>query len=265
MVCIKLTPAIKNSKVTILKYNSLYKQILKGKLMNNRMIVTTVFCAVAMSTFSNAEDKIVGTTKRETPTQSKNLSASELVGDRNIKVDAKIAFVDSFTIMGECQEGQKVRKEIEGKRDLATQELQNESKEFEKAKNNYVAKSTTMSEPARKKEEKKLIEMERELQNLVAEKEEELKLDMQLATETLAQGLEVGVAKLAKNEDLDVVFDKMTGRAIYVSEKFDYTTKAITEVNKNYEVKLVQNTQAENAIKVADNKSAAPKPAKVGA
>jgi Skp family chaperone for outer membrane proteins len=122
-----------------------------------------------------------------------------------------------------------------------------------------------MTDSAREKAEKQLIKMERDIKNLVAEKEEEIKADMQVATETLAQGLDAGVAKLAKNENLDVIFDKMTGRAMYVSEKFDFTDKAIKEVNKNYEIKLAHNKQAESSIKVADNKTAAAKPAKVGA
>jgi len=242
--------------------------------MKNRMMITTAFCMVAISTLSYAADKAVVVTKKETPATSvkkeapkktEHFSAAGLVGDGKVTVDAAIGFVESFTIMGECVEGQKARKDIEAKRDLATQEIQDESKRFEKAKTDYVAKSTTMSDSAREKEEKKLMKMERDIKSLVAEKEEELKLDMQIATETLAQGLEAGVAKLAKNENLDVVFDKMTGRAIYVSEKFDYTSEALTEINKNYEVKLAQNKQAENATKVADNKATAPKPAKVGA
>jgi len=110
-----------------------------------------------------------------------------------------------------------------------------------------------------------LMKMERDLKNLVAEKEEELKIDMQLATESLAQSLDAGVAKLAKNENLDVVFDKMTGRAMYVSEKFDFTTQAIKEVNKNYEIKLAQNNKQPEATKVADNRIAAPKATKVSA
>jgi len=238
------------------------------------MMITTAFCMVAISTLSYAADKAVVVTKKETPATSvkkeapkktEHFSAAGLVGDGKVTVDAAIGFVESFTIMGECVEGQKARKDIEAKRDLATQEIQDESKRFEKAKTDYVAKSTTMSDSAREKEEKKLMKMERDIKSLVAEKEEELKLDMQIATETLAQGLEAGVAKLAKNENLDVVFDKMTGRAIYVSEKFVYTSEALTEINKNYEVKLAQNKQAENATKVADNKATAPKPAKVGA
>ena len=220
--------------------------------MKNNMIAATALCVVLFSNSINADAK-------------KSLSTADFLGDSNILVNAAIGFVDSFAIMGDCAEGQKARKEIEAKRDLASNEIQEESKKFEKAKSDYIAKSTTMSDSAREKEEKKLMKLEREIKTLVAEKEEELKSDMQMATETLAQGLDSGIAKLAKNENLDVLFDKMTGRAMYVSDKFDFTAKAIKEVDKNYEVKLAQNKQAESALKVADNKAAAAKPAKVGA
>ena len=234
--------------------------------MKKHMITATAFCALMTVSVVSAEDKNVAVPKKDTAaTNTKSLSTADFMGDSNISVDATIAFVESFTIMGECEEGKIARQNIEAKRDLATQEIQEESKKFEKAKNDYIAKSTTMADSARERAEKDLMKKERDIKNLVAEKEEELKLDMQLATETLAQGLEAGVAKLAKNENLDVVFDKMTGRAIYVSEKFDYTAKAIKEVNKTYEVKLAQNKKAEAATKVADNKAVAAKPAKVGA
>ena len=248
--------------------------------MKNNMITTTAFCITLLTvSFSNAEDKAVTVAKKDTPApakttvapkkesspQAQTLSATDIILDKQINM----GFVESFTVMGEGNSGVDERHNIEEKRNFATQEIQEESKQFEKAKADYVAKSTTMTDTAREKEEKKLIKMERELKNLVAEKEEELKLDMQLATETLARELEVAVAQLAKEENLDVVFDKMTGRAIYVSEKLDYTAKAIKEVNKNYEIKLAQNKQnktAAPATKIADNKAiTAPKTTKVGA
>lgn len=231
--------------------------------MKNRILTATALCVILFNNI-NAEDKNLSTT--ETKKQTKSLSTADFLGDNNVLIDAAIGFVDSFAIMGDCQEGQKARKEIETKRDLASNEIQEETKKFEKAKSDYISKSTTMNDSAREKEEKKLVKMERDIKALVAEKEEDLKSDMQMATEALAQGLETGVAKLAKNEKLDVIFDKMTGRAMYVSEKFDFTSKAIKEVDKNYEVKLAQAKQAEAATKVADNKTApAAKPAKVSA
>jgi len=78
---------------------------------------------------------------------------------------------------------------------------------------------------------------------------------MQIATEMLAQSLEAGVARLAENEHIDIVFDKMTGRTIYVSDKFNFTDKAIKEVDKNYEIKLAQNRKTEESVKIADNRT----------
>ena len=222
------------------------------------MITATALCVVLLSSTINAEDKNISVAK-------KSLSTADFLGNNNVKIEAAIGLVDSYAMMGESDEGQTERREIESQRDLATNEIQDESKRFEKAKSDYVSKSTTMSDAAREKAEKNLMKMERDIKNLVTEKEEELKMAMQIATEKLAHELEVNVARVAKNENLDVVFDKMTGRAIYVSDKFDFTTKAIEEANKNYKVKLAQNKQTESALKVADNKAAAAKPAKVGA
>ncbi|HLJ31821.1 MAG TPA: OmpH family outer membrane protein [Candidatus Babeliales bacterium] len=231
--------------------------------MKNRMIAAAL-CTILFGITVNGEEKATQLVAKNN-TQKSITSVADVMGDSNIMVEAAIGFVESFAVMGDCQEGQKARKEIEGKRDLATREIQDESKKFEKAKNDYVAKSSTMSDAARDKEEKQLMKMERELKNLVAEKEEELKADMQIATENLAHSLDASVAKLAQNQNLDIVIDKMTGRAMYVSDKFDFTDQAIKEMDKNYEVKLAQNSKQQEATKVADNKAAAPKATKVNA
>jgi outer membrane protein len=217
------------------------------KNMKNRFMVATGLC-VSLISFVNATVPTI----------------SEVFGDEKVVVNASMAIIDSFAVMGECSQGQKARKEIEAKRDLASQEIQEESKKIEKAKNEYVAKATTMSDAAREKSEKNLLKMERDLKNMISEKEEELKLDMQMATEKLAQELDEGVATLAQEQNVDVVFDKMTGRAVYVSNKFDFTNQAIQTVNKNYEMKLAQNKKNESATKVVENKKA-PVAAKVGA
>jgi Skp family chaperone for outer membrane proteins len=224
--------------------------------MKKNMITATAICAVLVTTI-NADTQSAAKPKTIT-------SVADVMGDSKVTLDATIGFVESFSVMGDCQEGLKARKEIEAKRDLAGKEIQEETKKYEKARNDYASKSTTMSDAARAKEEKQLMKMEHEIKSLVAEKEEELKMDMQFATENLAQNLESTVAELAQTENLDIVFDKMTGRAMYVSNKFDYTDKAIKKMNKNYEVKLAQNKQSESATKVADNKTA-PAKAKISA
>ena len=245
--------------------------------MNNCTTTLRVLCVAALlsqATATATDSNQTSSNKKETSTQKSSLTAkdslsgrsvtfSDMLSDSSLTLDATMVVVDSYVVMGECEEGLKARNEIERKKNLASQEIQEESKLYEKIKTDYMSKATTMSDAAREKEEKRLMKMERDLKNLVAEKEEELKHDMQVATEMLAQSLESGVAKLAQNENIDIVFDKMTGRAIYVSDKFNFTDKAITAVNKNYEIKLAQNKQSETeSIKIADNKSVSSKPAK---
>ena len=57
---------------------------------------------------------------------------------------------------------------------------------------------------------------------------------MKIKEEKLVQEMEVAVIELAEQENIDVVFDKMTGRAIYVSSEFDFTDKVIKKVNENH-------------------------------
>ena len=158
---------------------------------------------------------VVAAEKKEKEVLKTNLNVTDVITNNEIKLEANVRFVETFTVMGEGDSGQIYRKEIEGKRHLAAQTIQDESKKIEKEKNDYIAKSSTMSDAAREKSEKTLLKMERDLKNLVTEKEEELKMDMQIATEKLVQEMEVAVIELAEQENIDVVFDKMTGRAIY--------------------------------------------------
>jgi Skp family chaperone for outer membrane proteins len=196
---------------------------------------------------------VVAAEKKEKEVLKTNLNVADVITNNDIKLEANVRFVETFTVMGEGDSGQIYRKEIEGKRDLAAQTIQDESKKIEKEKNDYIAKSSTMSDAAREKAEKTLLKMERDLKNLVTEKEEELKMDMQIATEKLVQEMEVAVIELAEQENIDVVFDKMTGRAIYVSSEFDFTDKVIKKVNENHQIKVAQNKKRQDTVKVADN------------
>ena len=71
---------------------------------------------------------------------------------------------------------------------------------------------------------------------------------MQKKTENLARNVDQAVIKVAKEENLDAVVDKVTGRVIYVDEKFDFTAQVKSEMNKQYEIKLAQNKKESNKL-----------------
>ncbi len=186
--------------------------------------------------------------------QDKKLTATRVLGAPDVKVDAKIGFVDTFQVMGTSQQGQKARKDLEKKREELSNGIQKDEEKIKQAMVEYKSKATTLSEEARGKEEKKLIKMERDYKNNIQESEDELKIDMQKKTELLARESDEGIIKMAQQENLDVVFDKMTGRAVYVSNEFDFTSKAINVVDKNYEVKLAQSKKAQpSTVRLAAN------------
>lgn len=212
---------------------------------------------ISLASMSIAEDKKVASSTTIVSKQSAHGAdnMSQLLDKSHVAVDAHLGVVESYAVMGDTQPGVAEREEMELKQNSARTEIQDEARKLEKAKNDYAKKAPAMTESARKLEETKLAKMERDLNDLAQEKGEELKQDMQVATEKLMQELEVAVAELAKEENLDIVVDKMTGRILYVSDKFDFTEKAIDKVNKRHEIKLAQNQKSASKTLVADNAS----------
>src|SRR5688572_1806310 len=119
-----------------------------------KSLINTMFCATIMIVPTiSAEDKAVTVAKKDTTTQvkvtatketapakPKNLSAAEVVSDANVTVNASIAFVGALDVMGEGDSGKNYRQNIENERNVAMEVVQEESKKFEKAKSDYMAK-----------------------------------------------------------------------------------------------------------------------------
>ncbi len=182
-------------------------------------------------------------TKKENPKTLSNFMA-----DANLSTNIEIRFIDSFEVMGGCKEGVKARQDLEVKREVLSQDLQKDEQKFTQTMSEYKGKSSMLSDTAREKEEKKLMRMDREYKNKIQESEEELKIDMQKKTENLARNVDQAVIKVAKEENLDAVVDKVTGRVIYVDEKFDFTAQVKNEMNKQYDIKLAQNKKESNML-----------------
>lgn len=209
---------------------------------------------IAFSFISLAEDKTVYT--KNTQIISSEKSATQLLSQSELSLDARISVVESYAIMGESTPGLQEREAMEAKQSNARLEIQEKAKELEKGRSEYAKKASAMTDSARKAEELRLAKMERDLNDLAQEKGEELKQEMQIATERLMQELESAVTELAQENNLDIVVDKITGRILYVSDKFDLTDRAIDKVNKRHEIKLAENQKNIDAKKVvvAENK-----------
>lgn len=157
---------------------------------------------------------------------------------RDAKVEPKetldIAFVDSFKAMRECEDGQRVGKELDAIRDKLSKEIQDEATRITQDEADLKGRAATLKADVLTQNERKIAKQKRDLEEKVRESEEEIKLVMQQKTEELAVQIEEGIVEVAKAKGVDAVIDKMTGRVMYTkdNDKGDITTDAIAYINK---------------------------------
>ena len=145
-----------------------------------------------------------------------------------------IAFVDSFQAMRECEDGQRVGKELDTMRDKLSKEIQDEATKITKEESDLNSKSATLKPDILAQNKRKIEKQKRDLEDKVRESEEEIKVAMQQRTEELAVKIEEGIVEVAKAKNVDAVIDKMTGRVMYTKDnhKGDITSDAIAYVDK---------------------------------
>ncbi len=183
---------------------------------------------------------VVSLVRATTADIAKNINVGDVVSTLENKSDLKIRFMDTFEAMRVSKEGVKVSQELEEKRKELAKKIETEEKRMAQAMTEYRAQASSLSDTARNKKELELTNMKRDYEAMVQKYEEELKLVMQQKTELLAKEVDKAVTRIAKEEGLDAVVDRMTGRVIFASQRGDYTDKIAREMNKQYEVKLAE-------------------------
>lgn len=145
-----------------------------------------------------------------------------------------IVFVDSFRAMRECEDGERVGKEIDTLREKASNEIRTSAENLTKADADLKSKASMLKPVELAKQERELDKRKRDLQESVGEKEQEIKMVMQQKTEELAIKIEEGVVAVAKEKGVDAVIDKMTGRVMYTKDnnRGDITAEAIVVINQ---------------------------------
>ncbi len=164
-----------------------------------------------------------------------------------------IAFVDSFQAMRECEDGQRVGKELDTMRDKLSKEIQDEATKITKEESDLNSKAATLKPDILAQNKRKIEKQKRDLEEKVRESEEQIKVAMQQRTEELAVQIEEGIVEVAKARGVDAVIDKMTGRVMYTKDnhKGDITTDAIAYVDKKSSTVAKNNTTPKTATTTA--------------
>lgn len=198
---------------------------MKGFIMiyrkKNILIALSVLC---IST------QVLSDVKVETKT-----AASKNVNDAldTLSKDAglKVGMVSSFDCMGKCKLGDKARKEMAEEQEVLVKGYQAKQKELDDAVEQFKSKAAMLSEEARQSEEKRVMKMKRDLEELGQEAQQKLQMVMQRKTESLAKEFEESVVAYGEKEKFDFIFDQ-SGRVVYAAPSKNITSEIVVLLDK---------------------------------
>ena len=176
--------------------------------------------------------------------ESPKVLAAPVFEDRAVGRNLNISVMDVFDAMRFADEGVEVTAKLDSKRQELGKELEGDGKKLEQAKVEFKSKASTMNDSARAKKEQEIVRMNRDFEGKVQGCEEELKISMQEVTEKLARRVEESVTEYAKKNELDLVFDKVTGKIVYTSGKADCTEAIKQGMNKDFKARLARNEKS---------------------
>ncbi|HEV2916150.1 MAG TPA: OmpH family outer membrane protein [Candidatus Babeliales bacterium] len=198
-----------------------------------------------------AEDKQVGTPSSATKvTPAAEKKSSELVSlTKNAGMAVEIW--DAYSSMGTAGDGKEKQQEMEQLQKEATNTLEQQRQASAKRLDAFNAKKDTLSKEAREKEEQELIALSRDLQNEVQKAQERIRHELNKATEELARTAEQAAIEIAKEDNIDLLIEKNTGRVVYNKETYDITNRVTQRMDEKRATRLAQNKKTSNAVTVA--------------
>lgn len=146
--------------------------------------------------------------------------------------DLSIRYVDSYSAIRDSEEGKKIAKDLEKKRDELTKEIKVLEDKFAAAAKELQAKASALTEAGREREQKNMTKMEREYKAKLEESDQDMKIAMQAAQERLLREHNDAVYNYAKANNVDLVFGP--GGVVYASEKANCTFDVVKNMDKTY-------------------------------
>lgn len=184
------------------------------------------------------------------------VSFSLLTGGAALKAEAKmedkIKTVNVQKLVMESEPGkeaveklQKLQQAKEAEFQQLAADMKRLQGELEKARNDFMAKRSLMSSDAQMKEEKKIRDIERKIEELNANaqrmmqdaRNEMAMEEMRLMQPLMQDQIEV-ITAWAKEKDVYMVVDEGSGRVLYKKDGLDATNDVMKLVNKKHEQKV---------------------------
>jgi Skp family chaperone for outer membrane proteins len=149
-----------------------------------------------------------------------------------------ICVVDANEIMSKTKKAKEENEKLGKKQQQLTSDVQKIAGELKGKMDELDAKKSTLSQKAIENLQNEILALRGKYESTVQTSENQLKLAVQRATESLSAEAESAGAVLAKQYGFDVVLDAASGRPIYVSEKVKTNTQEFVKImDKNYDNK----------------------------
>lgn len=159
--------------------------------------------------------------------------------------------VDLPQITSTAKMFQDAQQEVKQEQEKGFKRIQQSEQEFVKAQKELESKIKTLSPEAQAKEQKKLVKMQRDGEELVQNIKEEIQMLVYKKTEILDQELLAAAKEFAQLNGFDVVKDKTTGRSLYVAEHLDSSAELTKLLDAKYEARLAQNNKNTKKLSAA--------------
>jgi Skp family chaperone for outer membrane proteins len=204
--------------------------------MNKKLSTALLISSLSLNAYA---DQAAGVQK-----QAPLVKSVETTNNTGFKGRVKV--VNGYEVAGNSDQGAKIKAGFLKKKSQAEQDLQASQAELIAANKDFTAKASTLSEKARRDEEKKIAKLDRDLKEKAQQLKEELEADMYLQTEKLGQEFEKIVQQYGKDQDLDIVIDQSSGRPVYVADRLQCTNDIIALMNKADDKKIAETSPSKS-------------------
>jgi outer membrane protein len=139
--------------------------------------------------------------------------------------ELKVGVVDGNDIIWKSAAGKRAQENLKKKYEELGRPLQQRQQDFAKMVAEAEKQASVMKEDARKRKEEELSKKMEEIKKQGMDAEKQFVQFREKEQGPLLQKLEQAVTAVAKDEKLDVVFDKGSSGLLYIDPKLDLTEK----------------------------------------
>ncbi|MFI5333045.1 MAG: OmpH family outer membrane protein [Candidatus Babeliales bacterium] len=195
-----------------------------------RFSITALCALTTAGLMAEAAKTTASTTTTPTPTTSASKTS---VGQPCTSL-----YVNGNDLMTGTKKAKEENNKLVEKQKKLTADVQKIANELKGKMDELDGKKSTLSQSAMEKLQNEILALRGKYESTLQTADNQLKLEVQRATEMLSADAEAAGRQLAEAAKVDAVVDAISGRPIYLSEKVKNNTQELMKImDKNYDTK----------------------------